>query len=122
MSLMAIQFHANWNSCLKPTPTCHPKHNISSLKPIKASVFVKPNTSSFLNAPHSLSEFKLNHRSRIAKLYASAATAESVVAEEAPVDEKTPETAPDTEVQFSLFLSLSLHVVFVSFFSIFFWG
>lgn len=96
---MAVQFRANWISCLMPTHTFLPKNNFS-LQPIKvSSVYTKPNTSSFRNAVRSPSELKLNRRSGNVKLCGTSAAAETVVAEEAPVDENTPETASDTEVR-----------------------
>ncbi|KAL5581958.1 hypothetical protein UlMin_014400 [Ulmus minor] len=94
---MAVQFQANWNLSLKPS-TCLPQSlNLVSLKPIQPSAFRNQRTFSGLNV-RSLSELKLSHRTRSFKLSASAAAAEPVVTEEAPVDESTAgEASPDKE-------------------------
>lgn len=101
MTSMAIQLQANCVSAsLKPS-TWLPKIHFPNLQ--QSSVSVKPRTCSTLNA-RSLSQFKLCHASRNLQLSASAAAAaESVVAEESPVDDVISETPSDTEVHLSLY-------------------
>ncbi|XP_059642255.1 small ribosomal subunit protein cS23-like [Cornus florida] len=92
--MLSLAIQPSVNGSLKPSTFAFPTQKIVS-KPLKESIFVKPNASSFQSS--TLSQLKINRSSRKSVLSASSAATAEAVPEGALAEDSTSSTPPEKE-------------------------